>query len=389
MSKKKNEEALKIKIILIGDHKAGKTSIINRYYENKFTFNTMTTVAMNFVSKKLFLNQKKIIANIWDTAGQERFKSVNKLFIKESDIVIFVYDITNKTSFENLQFWYKFIIDELGESPYFALAGNKIDLYENEEVTEEEGEKLANEWDANFGLISAKEDNNGVSTFFEDTIKKYLEKNEGQEDEIVKYSIVTLKEYDKDKIVNEDNGCCNSKKKSKIGKKIKMVFLGENEVGKTYIVERIVGKEINTKYEHTTKIIKYKKKYKLENNRTIDIQIIDTNGDSINNNSDLKDYVKNAKIFFLVFDINNKDTFYKLINFAEDIQKYHKKKSFLLFLLGNEIKALEDNNSYITNEEAVQFAKQVNGQYEMVPIDDSDYFKNFINNYVEKYLQSK
>jgi GTPase SAR1 family protein len=179
-----------------------------------------------------------------------------------------------------------------------------------------------------------------------------------------------------------------NKKKIK-DKNIKMVFLGENGVGKTYIVERILGKEISTNYEHTKKIIKYKSIYKLDNNKTINVQIIDTNGDSINNNRDLKDYVKHGKIFFLVFDVNKKETFYKLINFVEDIKKYYKKKTILLFLLGNKTKISDDNNSCVAIEDAVQFANQIDGKYEMVPTEDADYFKNFINDYAEKYLQAK
>ena len=387
-----NENELKLKVILVGSSGTGKSSIIQRYHNNTFTQNTRSTMSMNFISKKLYLNNKKIVANIWDTAGEEEFRSMNKLFIINSDIVIFVYDITNKKSFEDLDFWHKYIIDELGQSPYFALIGNKIDIYEKEEVREEEGEELANEWEAHFALLSAREENMAVNTFFEDIIKLYLEKIGDQEDKLVKNSSLTLEDYNENKF-EDDNGCCSNTKK-KIKKKIKdknikMVFLGEKGVGKTYIIERILGKKISTNYEHTTKIIKYKSIYKLDNNKTINVQIIDSNGDSINNNRDLKDYVKHGKIFFLVFDVNKKETFYKLINFVEDIKKYYKKKTILLFLLGNKTKISDDNNNCVAIEDAVQFANQIGGKYEMIPTEDADYFKNFINDYAEKYIQAK
>ena len=388
MSKKKNEEVIKLKIILVGDAKIGKTSIINRYHENTFTFDTMMTVSMNFISKKLKLNDKNIVASVWDTAGQEQYRSINKLFIKDADIVIFVYDITNRESFDNLEFWYKFIIDELGQSPFFALAGNKMDLYEKEEVREEEGEELSNEWEAYFSLLSAKEDNNNVNKFFEDIIKIYLKKYDNQVYGVVNRNTISLNDYNENKI---EEGCCSNIKKVKKNiqdKNIKMIFLGEKSVGKTYIIQRILGKEI-TQYEHTNKIIKYKSIYKLDNKKTINVQIIDTNGDSISNNHDLRDYVKHGKLFFLVFDINNKESFYKLINFVEDINKFYKKKTILLILLGNKTKTSEDNNNCITNEEAEQFAKQIGGQYETIYNEENYYFKNFINNYAEKYLQSK
>ena len=69
---------------------------------------------MNFVEKKIYINDKYYDINIWDTAGQEIYRSCNKLFIKNSNIVIFVYDITNKKTFVELDYWYKIIEDELG-----------------------------------------------------------------------------------------------------------------------------------------------------------------------------------------------------------------------------------------------------------------------------------
>ena len=207
-----NENELKLKVILVGSSGTGKSSIIQRYHNNTFTQNTRSTMSMNFISKKLYLNNKKIVANIWDTAGEEEFRSMNKLFIINSDIVIFVYDITNKKSFEDLDFWHKYIIDELGQSPYFALIGNKIDIYEKEEVREEEGEELANEWEAHFALLSAREENMAVNTFFEDIIKLYLEKIGDQEDKLVKNSSLTLEDYNENKF-EDDNGCCSNTKK--------------------------------------------------------------------------------------------------------------------------------------------------------------------------------
>lgn len=391
MSNEQNEENIKLKIILVGESGIGKTSIINRYHNNSFNENSLSTVSMNFISKKIEINKKKVIVDVWDTAGQEQYRSINKLFVKDADIVILVYDITTRKSFDDLDYWHNFINDELGQTPVLALAGNKMDLYEREEVREEEAEELANEWGAYFALLSAKEENSSIKNFFEHIIKLYLERNENQEEKLFKNRSITLEEYNENNIEDSEGCCSNSKKDKNIIKdrNLKMIFLGENGVGKTYIVERILGKEISTQYEHTTKILKYKSIYKLGNNKTINVQIIDSNGDSISNNRDLKDYVKHGKIFFLVFDVNNKDSFYTLINFVEDIKKYYKKKKIILIVLGNKTKPSEDNNNCIKTEEAQKFANQIGGQYEMISTEDEDYFKNFINIYADKYFTGK
>ena len=89
------------------------------------------------------VKNKKYRLEIWDTAGQEKFRSLTKIFIKDAKIVIFVYDITTKKSFEEVDFWVKTVKDILGTEPVFGLAGNKKDLFQFEQVEEEAGhEKL-------------------------------------------------------------------------------------------------------------------------------------------------------------------------------------------------------------------------------------------------------
>ena len=261
-----------------------------------------------------------------------------------------------------------------------------MDLYNNQKVEDEEGEELSKKWEAFFALLSAKEDKNSVHKFFEDIIKLYLEKNPDLIDNINRNSTILLNQYKQNKI-DDNTGCCSNSKKAKKEKNLKMIFLGEKGVGKTYIIERILGKKASIKYEHTTKIIKYNTKYKYGENKTINVHIIDTNGDSISSNRDLKDYVKHGKIYFLVFNVYNEDCLYKLINFVEDIKKYHKKKTTLLFVLGNKRKTSKDNNNCLKTEEAEQFANQIGAHYEMVSSEDGDYFSSFISIYAEKYLK--
>ena len=115
---------------------------------------------MNYKEHAITINNENINIVVWDTDGQEKFKSLNKLFIKDSKIVVFVHDITNKDSFSALDFWFKFIENELGQSPFLALVGNKIDLLEKEQISEEEGRNFATKMGAFFYLLSAKDEKN-------------------------------------------------------------------------------------------------------------------------------------------------------------------------------------------------------------------------------------
>ena len=127
--------------------------------------------------KKLTIDQKTINVRIWDTCGQEKFRSVNKLFMKKSDIVIFVYDITNKKSFTELKdYWYSFISNNIDNDTVYGVAANKTDLIIDEKVHADEGNKYAESIHAIFKETSATR-HEEIEEFFEELILEYLKKN--------------------------------------------------------------------------------------------------------------------------------------------------------------------------------------------------------------------
>ena len=130
------------------------------------------------MSKSIKINKKTYNLEIWDTAGQEMYKSLTKLFIVGSKVVIFVYDITDKSSFNELDYWVKTVKDILGKTPIYAIFGNKKDLFMNEKVTEEEGEKKAQEIGAHFKLTSAKTERENINIIVNDLVKEYVEREE-------------------------------------------------------------------------------------------------------------------------------------------------------------------------------------------------------------------
>jgi len=126
------DDTIEVKAILIGGHYVGKTSLINVTIGLKFDTNLKPTITSSYVEKKFIINQKKYLVKLWDTAGMERYRTLNKLFYKNADIVIFVYDITRKDTFDELNFWTSEIKKELGENLIMGLAGNKTDLVDIE-----------------------------------------------------------------------------------------------------------------------------------------------------------------------------------------------------------------------------------------------------------------
>ena len=171
-----NGETLELKMILLGESAVGKTSIISRYVDDAFSANIMTSTTMSYVQKYITINNQKILLSIWDTVGQERFRSLSKLFFNDTKIVVLVYSITDKKTFEELDFWLNLYKECIGDEAILGIAGNKADLFLEQEVNEEKGEEYAKKNGGIFEMISAKENKLGLDNFINKLIIECLKK---------------------------------------------------------------------------------------------------------------------------------------------------------------------------------------------------------------------
>ena len=151
------------KIIFVGDAGVGKTTIINRLMDNPFIEEYEPSIGVDFMSKNIKYHGQSVKLQIWDTAGQEKYKGLIPSYVRNSSIVFLVYDISSKTSFDNIPNWLNFI--RTIENTSLVLCGNKIDL-EKREVKKEEGEELAKKEDIPFYEVSAKTDENIKNMFY-------------------------------------------------------------------------------------------------------------------------------------------------------------------------------------------------------------------------------
>ena len=174
--KKNYKEKKEVKVILLGESGVGKTCIIERYMSNKFNSNLPSTLCSAYSIKKIIRDNTLYVINICDTTGQEKYHSVTNLFVKGSNIVILVYSIDSVTSFNNLEYWYSMVIDNLKDTEYIlAIIGNKTDLFEEEVVSEEEGKRFAESKNAKFQLVSAKEDPDGINKLFDNLFEEIIQ----------------------------------------------------------------------------------------------------------------------------------------------------------------------------------------------------------------------
>ena len=167
------------KVVLVGDSGVGKTCLIQRYVNDKYSDNTESTSASTYTYKIVEYKDynKSVSLDIWDTAGQEVYRAMARNFYLNASIGILVYDIRRRESFESIKdYWYDQLKQSGEENIVLGLAGNKCDLFQEEKVTEEEAKKYAKSIGAVFHLTSCKE-SIGIDELFEECGKKYLEVN--------------------------------------------------------------------------------------------------------------------------------------------------------------------------------------------------------------------
>ena len=208
------DDIIPVKVVLVGDPGVRKTCIIQRYVNNQYSEINESTISSTYTNKVIEFKEydKKLSLDIWDTAGQELYRALAKNFYLNAAIGILVYDIRRKDSFEAIKDYWVDQMKESGEEDMIlGIAGNKCDLFTEEQVPEQEVKKYAESIGAIFKLTSCKE-SIGIDELFKECGKKYLEKN----------NLTTIKNKDNKKTVkleykkedkNNNNNTDNNKKK--------------------------------------------------------------------------------------------------------------------------------------------------------------------------------
>ena len=195
-----------IKIIVVGSMAVGKTCLIAHYQTGKFLSDIPSTCGSSFVQIKKTVKGKKYTLNLWDTAGQEKYDSLTKIFTKNANIVILVYSIVDKKSFQALNKWLKIVKEINGEDGYaLGVAANKSDLYKQTVVPDSQGQEYAKKIKAVWKSTSAKEEDKGIEVLIDELLEIYLDKQHNNNNpEYIKLN-------NKDENKKKEGGCCSGK----------------------------------------------------------------------------------------------------------------------------------------------------------------------------------
>ena len=187
-----------IKIVTLGDSMVGKTSIVYRYFENKFNESILSTVGIDFKTKYIKVRDASVKVLIWDTAGQEKFRNIAKQYYQGANGVLLVFDVSDRKSFERIEYW----LNEIKEN-------NKIDLINKRVISRDEAEKYAEKNNISYFEVSAKT-GEGVAEMFNNITKGTIDKifNESQNQSILEDRKQIFSYLDDATIMKKDKHCC-------------------------------------------------------------------------------------------------------------------------------------------------------------------------------------
>ena len=405
MEEKADEE---IKMVFLGESGVGKTSIIERYIYDKFSEEYFPSISMNYVEKNIVIDKKTIKLYIWDTIGQEKYRALSKLFLNNTEIVILVYSIDDSNSFKELDYWRNLAKGQIDQNIFLGVVGNKSDLYLNQQISELDGKKYAEENKAIFAQLSAKENRLGINNYINKLVSEYLKNkslnnnnNRNKEKGIV-LSAEKIKDLGYDK-----KGCCGGKAKARRKKyedlikqnngEIESIFLGGEGVGKTSLIKRIEGKDFDENESHTTKeLTKYQTQY-FNSTMKITLNIYDISNDKKKSNL-IEQTLKKCHIYFLVYDINDMRSISKVKIWIEMIKKLKGGKSknpYVIAMIGNKKDLLENkeimniNNEEINNFKKENLINEKNNIFFSTSAKSNDNkIKNIIGIAIEKFINS-
>jgi len=164
------------KIIVVGKQYSGKTTLVNKYVDRESSENYTTTIGVEFCTKSIQVNDKKVKCQIWDTAGQERFRSIISTYYRGCSGALICFDINKRDEFLEIPFWIEEIKNNnLDKKIEIVIVATKIDEKNFNSVSTNEIKKIADEYDVSYCEVSSKNLKN-INKPFNIIVSNILEK---------------------------------------------------------------------------------------------------------------------------------------------------------------------------------------------------------------------
>jgi small GTP-binding protein len=171
------EKIVRYKMVLFGNANVGKTSLVERFINDQFEQNYISTLGYNVYEKEIIYENNSISLMIYDIGGQEKFRDLRRKYAEGADLAFIVFDLTNPESFAAVKAWKTDLFEFAGEIP-FIIIGNKNDLAPK--VTTKDGMQISNSLGALDYLETSAKTGKGVEKAFNQLAVKSVEKAFGE-----------------------------------------------------------------------------------------------------------------------------------------------------------------------------------------------------------------
>ena len=204
-------------VVLIGDSGVGKSNLLSRFTANEFNLDSKTTIGVEFATRTIEVEGKKIQAQTWDTAGQERYRAITTAYYRAAVGALIVYDITKSSSYENCNHWLAELKQNADENVAVGLIGNKSDLDHKRAVPTDEARNYAQENQLLFTETSALNADNVdeafralITAIYQMICKNQLDLNDtsGNNANAPKGPTISLTPAPNEKHKKSSNNCC-------------------------------------------------------------------------------------------------------------------------------------------------------------------------------------
>ncbi|KAI1299956.1 Ras-related protein Rab-18 [Halotydeus destructor] len=326
---------LTLKVVVIGESKVGKTSLLLRLTDDAFDEVVEQTVSLSFKQVDMILDDIDIRLIIWDTVGCDRHHAVSNYYYRNADAVLLVYDVNRRETLEDLDYWARDVDMYCKNNVMKILIGNKIELMKpNGQPTVKS--KVSANWAADHEIenslqTSAKNGYN-VKNAFEAGIRRSA-----------KFEEAKLK-------LNKPTVKTGRKKIS-----LKVLFVGESHVGKTSLIRQATEIGFDSHVAPSSGI-QLQKMVMMIDDIEVTLNLWDTAGND-RRKSALNNYYPNADVAVLVYSVISSDTLYALEYWAHDLELNCQNTRLVKLLLGNKQDLVYYGTKHVTLNDARKWAE--------------------------------
>jgi len=169
--------AVDLKVVMLGKEFCGKTSLVERYLNNRFAGENryQNTIGAAFGAREVEAGGRRVMVGVWDTAGSERYESMTRMYYRGARAAILCYAVTDPDSWERLQFWVK-ELQAVEEKCRLYVAATKLDLLDGQKKRQVDYHNTTDFCDANDAKLfeTSSKRNDGIEELFATIVEDYV-----------------------------------------------------------------------------------------------------------------------------------------------------------------------------------------------------------------------